>query len=170
MRPVVNSDCKKINFINRTDFTFVFTYVHLYSLHADFYYRANTHTFHQGKNTLISTDKVIGIACDVTNEDDVTRTVQKAQQWMGKIDVLVNAAGVNVDTLLVKTERETIMHQLSTNLIGTMFTCKSVIKPMIRNRGGCIINMGKCFNLQYYSLRYREKNAQQQTRNDLIVE
>ena len=108
------------------------------------------------KIALISTDKIIGIACDVTNEDDVMRTVQKAQQWMGKIDVLVNAAGVNKDTLLVKTERETIMHQLNTNLIGTMFTCKAVIKPMIRNRRGCIINMGECFNLQFYSLRYRE--------------
>ena len=125
--------------------------------HAYCYYRASLslsclyRPFATVKIASISTDKVIGVACDVTNEDDVTRTVQKAQQWMGKIDVLVNAAGVNEDTLLVKTERETIMHQLNTNLIGTMFICKAVIKPMIRNRRGCIINMGKCFNLQFYS-------------------
>ena len=100
---------------------------------------------------MISIDKVIGIACDVTKEDDVTRTVQKAQQVMGKIDVLVNAAGVNEDALLIKTERETIVHQLNTNLIGTMLTCKAVLKPMMRNRRGCIINMGKCLDLQCYS-------------------
>ena len=87
-------------------------------------------------------DRVLGLSCDVTREDEVNKTVQQAHQRMGKIDVLVNAAGINTDLLLVKAKHDDITKQLNTNLVGTMLTCKAVIRHMMKQRKGCIINIG----------------------------
>ena len=76
---------------------------------------------------------------------------------MGKIDVLVNAAGINKDLLLVKTKQEDIISQLNTNLVGTIFTCKAVVRSMMKSRKGCIINIGtSILVLLKLSLKYND--------------
>ncbi len=73
----------------------------------------------------------------------MTETVEEARQWMGGVDVLVNAAGINKDTLLIKTSEDLISDQLNTNLVGTIFTCKAALRHMVKQRKGCIINIGE---------------------------
>lgn len=57
------------------------------------------------------------------------------------IDVLVNCAGVAQASLLLSTPSETINQLVNLNLIGTINATQALLKPMIRRRSGCIINV-----------------------------
>ena len=57
------------------------------------------------------------------------------------IDVLVNCAGVAQSSLLLSTPSETVSQLVNLNLLGTVYATQSLIKPMIRRRGGCIVNV-----------------------------
>ena len=85
----------------------------------------------------------MGAVCDVTDEDDVKKTLAKVNSELGATSILVNAAGINKDNLLLKTSRSDINDIISCNLIGTMITCKAAMRYMVKTGGGCIINIGK---------------------------
>lgn len=87
-------------------------------------------------------DKVFGVQCDVQNEENVQSCVNEAARDHGPISVLVNAAGINRDRLLVQAKSEDIALQVQTNLIGSMYTCKAAARHMMKNKKGCIINIG----------------------------
>ena len=80
--------------------------------------------------------------CDIAQEAQVDQLVQSVLSGMGKIDVLVNAAGVSRGEFMLRLRRETWDEMLATNLIGAAFLCKSVLKAMRRRKTGYIINIG----------------------------
>ena len=86
--------------------------------------------------------KLLGLACDVTDEEKVSATLAQVAESVGPISVLVNAAGINEDQLLVKSSAENIRHLLDVNLVGSMVTCKAAVRGMMQRRAGCIINIG----------------------------
>ncbi|KAF5099409.1 hypothetical protein D0Z00_001688 [Geotrichum galactomycetum] len=57
------------------------------------------------------------------------------------IDVLVNCAGVAQSSLLLSTSSETVSQLVNLNLLGTVYASQALLKPMIRRRGGCIVNV-----------------------------
>ncbi|KAI0484378.1 hypothetical protein GGR56DRAFT_22858 [Xylariaceae sp. FL0804] len=57
------------------------------------------------------------------------------------VDVLVNAAGVSQNSLLVRTRDEDLDELLDTNLRGTVLGCRAVLPLMMRQKSGCIINV-----------------------------
>jgi len=59
----------------------------------------------------------------------------------GKIDVLINNAGITMDTLMLRMTEEHWDKVMEVNLKSVFNLTKQVIKPMLRNRGGSIINM-----------------------------
>ncbi|CAH1773425.1 unnamed protein product [Owenia fusiformis] len=85
---------------------------------------------------------VLGYTCDITQEADINKTIAAITKDIGPIAILVNSAGINKDGLLMKTKLETIQNVLQTNLIGPMLTSKAVLKSMIQQKEGCIINIG----------------------------
>ena len=91
---------------------------------------------------LAGAEKVEGLQCDVQDEGSVHSCLAQASRDHGPISVLVNAAGVNRDRLLVQTSSEDMATQLQTNLVGSMYTCKAAVKHMMRQKAGCIINIG----------------------------
>lgn len=79
--------------------------------------------------------------CDVTREADVQEMVDRAQSEHGRVDVLVNAAGVmHIDDVAdIKDDIWTAM--LAVNLTGAMRVCRAVLPAMRRQRGGAIVNV-----------------------------
>jgi NAD(P)-dependent dehydrogenase (short-subunit alcohol dehydrogenase family) len=84
----------------------------------------------------------IGIGADVSQSKDVTRMVEEAIQAFGKIDLLVNNAGVNPFILEAEKIKEEGWDQmLNVNLKGVFLCCQAVGKQMIKQGGGKIINI-----------------------------
>jgi NAD(P)-dependent dehydrogenase (short-subunit alcohol dehydrogenase family) len=80
--------------------------------------------------------------CDVADEGQVGALVDEVTERHGRIDVLVNVAGVVLVKPLVATEWEEFQRIVDVNLGGTFLTCKHVIPVMERQGGGVIVNLG----------------------------
>ena len=85
--------------------------------------------------------KALPIKTDVSNEADVTAMVQEAKDILGSIDVLVNNAGITRDGLLLRMSDKDISDVLNTNLKSAFYTTKAVLRDMMKNRRGKIINI-----------------------------
>ncbi len=78
---------------------------------------------------------------DLTHLDDVRDKVRGAITKMGGVDILVNNAGITDDALALRMTEERWESVLHTNLTSPFFLSKIVLKPMIRQRYGRIINI-----------------------------
>lgn len=85
--------------------------------------------------------KTLLIKTDVTNFEDCENMVNEAIQEFGKIDVLVNNAGITKDNLLMRMKEEEFDKVISINLKGTFNVTKAVIPYMMKKREGRIVNI-----------------------------
>ena len=79
--------------------------------------------------------------CNVGEFSDVIAFVHKTAQTFGKIDVLVNNAGITTVSLLVNTSEQDFDDVLNTNLKGAFNFMRAVGRPMMKQKGGHIINI-----------------------------
>jgi 3-oxoacyl-[acyl-carrier protein] reductase len=91
--------------------------------------------------------KALALKCNVANEEDVQKTVEYIAKEFGKIDILVNNAGINRDGLIMRMSKEDWDNVLETNLKGAFLMTKHVLKYMIKNRFGRIINISSIVGL-----------------------
>ena len=87
-----------------------------------------------------------GVKCftvqgDVSKFEDCEKFVKEIIEEFGKIDVLVNNAGITKDMLLMRMKEEDFRQVIDTNLVGTFNVTKNVISNMMKVRGGRIINI-----------------------------
>jgi 3-oxoacyl-[acyl-carrier protein] reductase len=82
---------------------------------------------------------------DVSKEDEVKNAVKAVLERFGKIEILVNNAGVTRDTLLMRMKKEEWDTVIQTNLSGAFFTTQAVVGSMLRPRWGRIINITSIF-------------------------
>ncbi len=78
---------------------------------------------------------------DVSNYEDAERMIKEIIEKFGKIDVLVNNAGITKDNLLMRMKKEDFETVINVNLIGTFNITKCVVPYMMKQRYGRIINM-----------------------------
>jgi NAD(P)-dependent dehydrogenase (short-subunit alcohol dehydrogenase family) len=81
------------------------------------------------------------IAADISTADGAGRAIEAAMQSLGRLDVLVNNAGITRDTLLMRMSDDDWDAVLTTNLKGAFLTTKAAIRPMLRQRSGRIVNI-----------------------------
>ena len=91
--------------------------------------------------------KSLAITADVTVKDEVTRLVDQTISSFGKVDILVNNAGITRDTLLLRMTDADWDQVLSTNLKGAFLCTQAVMRHMIKQRWGRIINMASVVGL-----------------------
>lgn len=77
--------------------------------------------------------------CDISNENDVADFFSKTMKTFGKIDVLVNNAGISIDTIFSDKTVENFRKTLDVNLVGTFLLSKFVGEEMVKNKSGKII-------------------------------
>jgi 3-oxoacyl-[acyl-carrier protein] reductase len=82
-----------------------------------------------------------GLQVNVASEKEVAGFVARALDDTGRIDVLVNNAGITRDGLLVRMKESDWEDVLNINLKGTFLCIKAVTKPMMKQRFGRIINV-----------------------------
>ena len=79
----------------------------------------------------------LDVAC-ATNVKEVFRELQSQKIF---INCLVNNAGIMEDAILQFVKVDSIINTLNTNIIGTIIPAQEAIKPLLRSRGGTIINL-----------------------------
>jgi 3-oxoacyl-[acyl-carrier protein] reductase len=83
----------------------------------------------------------VALQADVANADEVGRLVEAAINQFGRLDVLVNNAGITRDTLLMRMKEEDWDAVVQTNLKSAFLCSKAAIRPMMRQRYGRIVNL-----------------------------
>ena len=81
------------------------------------------------------------VQADVTDPAAAEALIKAATGEFGKIDILVNNAGITRDDLIMRMSTEAWREVLETNLFGAFYTLKAVTRPMLKARGGRIINI-----------------------------
>ena len=85
--------------------------------------------------------KCLTVYGDVSNYEDVEKFIKEIIKEFGKIDVLVNNAGITKDMLLMRMKKEDFEQVIDTNLVGTFNVTKNVVPYMMKARSGRIINI-----------------------------
>ena len=87
-----------------------------------------------------------GVKCalvqgDVAKFEDAEKMVNETKEQFGKIDVLVNNAGITKDGLLMRMPKEDFENVVNINLVGTFNVTRNVIPLMVKQKSGRIINI-----------------------------
>lgn len=83
----------------------------------------------------------LAVQGDVSDFDTAENMIKEIIEKFGKIDVLVNNAGITKDMLLMRMKKEDFNDVININLIGTFNITKNVIPYMMKQRDGRIINV-----------------------------
>jgi 3-oxoacyl-[acyl-carrier protein] reductase len=102
--------------------------------------------YHSGADEAEAVAKETGgraIQADVSDPADAQRLVEEA----GDLDILVNNAGLTRDTLLARMSDDDWRAVIETNLSSVFYTCRAVARPMMKKRGGAIVNVSSIVGL-----------------------
>jgi NAD(P)-dependent dehydrogenase (short-subunit alcohol dehydrogenase family) len=99
-------------------------------------------------STLATSKNVLGLVGDVREEGDVKRIVSRCLKRFGRIDVLINNAGVAVYKPIERTTPTEFDRIIDTNLKGTFLFLRQVIPVMKRQKKGIIINISSAMGVE----------------------
>lgn len=85
--------------------------------------------------------KSIAMKADVSNSSDVATIFENAVKTFGKVEILVNNAGITKDALLLRMKEEDWDQVININLKGTFLCSKEAVRIMSKNRYGRIVNI-----------------------------
>jgi len=88
-----------------------------------------------------SANEIMVVKTDVSDENQVDKIITKTVEKYGRIDILVNSAGVLSDSLLLMTKTEFVKNMIDVNVMGTYYAMRRVTKQMIKQKSGKIINI-----------------------------
>jgi meso-butanediol dehydrogenase / (S,S)-butanediol dehydrogenase / diacetyl reductase len=101
-----------------------------------------------------SADRILCIHADVSDPAQVQRAVTLADERFGRIDALVNNAGIAIFKPILDTSYEEFRRVLATNLDGAFLCTQAVAPVMIREgRGGAVVNIASISGLRASTLR-----------------
>ncbi len=93
-------------------------------------------------------NNAVGIKADVSKLPDIEELFEKTRQHFGRVDVVVNNAGITRDTLIVRMEEKEWDQVLDINLKGAFLVTKVAAKVMMKQRYGRIVNISSVIGLK----------------------
>ena len=85
--------------------------------------------------------RALSVQADARSQEGAEALVKTVLEAFGKIDILVNNAGITRDNLIMRMGPDEWTEVLETNLFGAFYTLKAVTRPMLKARGGRIVNI-----------------------------
>ncbi len=92
--------------------------------------------------------EAIIVQADVSDLNQVNAMVEKVHEAWDHVDILVNNAGIINDGLVVRMSDEAWDNVIGTNLNGTFYCTRAVLRNMVRQRWGRIINIGSVVGIR----------------------
>jgi len=96
---------------------------------------------------------------DISSEDNIKEVIKKTINKFNNIDVLVNNAGIAIDTTFEDKTKDNFMKTLEVNLVGTFLVSKYVAKYMLENKSGNIINVSSTNGIDSYYVESLDYDA-----------
>lgn len=113
-----------------------------------FTYASNQAAAEETKNAILASGrKVIALQADAADGESASKLVDTVVSEFGKIDILINNAGLTKDGLLMRMSEEDWDRVLDTNLKGVFLLTKAAIRPMMSAKRGKIINISSIVGL-----------------------
>ena len=106
--------------------------------------------------------EVLPIKADITKEEEIKKMVETAIEKFKKIDILINNAGIAIDTTFEDKTKDKFIKTLDTNLIGPFLVSKYVGEYMLKQKQGNIVNISSTNGIDTYyeySLDYDSSKA-----------
>lgn len=91
--------------------------------------------------------RAVAVRADVAKYEDAEAIVQKTLDEFGKVDILINNAGITRDALIPRMSEEDWDLVINTNLKGTFNCTKAVAKPMLKQKSGKIVNVSSVMGI-----------------------
>ena len=88
----------------------------------------------------------IGLAMDVTQEASVAEVFERVVDEFGRLDVLINSAGINIRHPIEEFPLEAFQRVIDVNLTGTWLCCRAAAPVMKAQRSGSVINIGSALS------------------------
>ena len=110
-------------------------------------------TLNQTDTDLNDPDNVLALRCDVSKPEQVQASIDAVAKKFGRIDALVNNAGVAVFKPIGETSFEEFRHVLGTNLDGAFLCSQACVPYMKKSGGGAIVNIASISGLRASTLR-----------------
>lgn len=85
--------------------------------------------------------RALAVQADVSDPESADALIKAALESFGKIDILVNNAGTTRDDLIMRMSLDDWRTVLETNLFGAFYAIKAVTRPMLKAKGGRIVNI-----------------------------
>lgn len=89
----------------------------------------------------------MALTVSVTNPGEIEEGLKLCLDKFNCIDILINNAGITRDALIVRMKQSDWEQVISTNLTGTFNWTKAVVKCMMKQKGGCIVNIASIIGL-----------------------
>lgn len=95
----------------------------------------------------ISPTRALGLRANVTNQADIEDLFSKTVERFGRVDIVVNNAGVTRDTLMIRMDEKDWDMVLDINLKGAFLVTKAAARLMMKQRSGRIVNISSIVGL-----------------------
>jgi 3-oxoacyl-[acyl-carrier protein] reductase len=107
-----------------------------------FSYRGNAAAAEETARAVRALDRLaLPVQGDVSLPEAADTLIKAALEAFGKVDILVNNAGITRDDLIMRMSVEAWQDVINTNLSGAFYAIKAVTRPMLKAKGGRIINI-----------------------------
>ena len=111
-------------------------------------YNKSKHAAEETKKILKNKGKDIEIfKADVSKREEVNELIKFTLEKFGRIDILINNAGISQFKLFTDITEKDWDNMIKNNLTSVFYTTQEVVKNMIKNKSGCIINISSIWGL-----------------------
>ncbi|MEI8171174.1 MAG: SDR family oxidoreductase [Rhodoferax sp.] len=97
--------------------------------------------------------RVLALVCDVSSPEQVQKSIAQVDKTFGRIDSLVNNAGIAVFKTIGSTSYEEWRAVMATNLDGAFLCTQACVPAMLRSGGGSVVNIASISGLRASTLR-----------------